>query len=280
MLVNLLPVLIGAPVAHGHAGVLLDAVDAVEVSGESAYDIELSVGLVLLDGEEGRWVCHEAVTNEVAVQSPRYARSPSGRRISMLRDPLQARDGASVWWSEDGCEWTAATGMAGLGALSGAFDPTDASHALVIARDDAGATVLMRSTDGGASFEAVPELAGAVLHDLGVRFGSDGRAWVGATTDASRLWVFDGSWSSVDLPEATVDPVWVPAIDPGNPDSLLVVIDPIGLDRILRFDGADWSAVALEGEVVDAAAEGDDFWLILNGDRLAHTGGQPATRSW
>ena len=134
--------------ASAHVGDVVGGIDMVV--GPDGAEIEASYGLVVPDGDDWRWICHEVVTEPGVVRSPRYARSPDGGWLAWLPDPALGRDGETLFRSTDGCDWPA---VQGLGTVSQAvFDPADGRTALATSATPGARNAIFESTDGGLTF--------------------------------------------------------------------------------------------------------------------------------
>ncbi len=264
-----------------HAGATIEGVDVL-LPADGEVMLETSVGLFIdPDGDAAgfEWICHEAVTSPDAVLLPRYVISADGVMMARMSDLSQSREPEqSVYRSEDGCSWTAPTGLTGrrIGGL--AFHPTDGSVVVVTSRNGDGADGIWRSVDGGLSFTAVSvEVGEATLGP--VRFGAG--VWTTARLE-------DGTTSVLHSDDAgltwSVHPMVVPA-DPDEPlrrtEVQVLVADPVVADRAwLQLDnfvgdtihrtvdgGASTSEVyAATTYITDAAlAEDGALWVASGG---------------
>lgn len=97
---------------------------------------------------------------------------------------------------------------------------------------------LYRSTDGGATWIAVAQLAGISTHEIA--FASDGTAHI-ATQDS--VWVSsdDGqTWTQRDLGIGLNDEAFAVAVDPGNPDTVWVgITDALGSQAVNLMRSTD-----------------------------------------
>ena len=138
--------------AQAHVGAPIDAIDVHPV-GDTGRALEASVGLVWTEaGDDWRWVCHEAITTPDAVITPRYA--VAGRRwLATVPRLEQSRTEAdAVYWTDDGCTWTPAEGLAGHEVPAIALDAAGSVALAVTGDPDAPTNAILRSTDGGRTF--------------------------------------------------------------------------------------------------------------------------------
>jgi photosystem II stability/assembly factor-like uncharacterized protein len=235
--------------ASAHVGDLLLTVDIATVPDDPIIDVEMSVGLLLWDGQTADWVCHEAVTHPDARVSPGYARSTDNVRLAWLFDAADGLDGATLHRSEDGCDWTPVTAVLG-GINFATYNPADAQQAFVLGTDG-----LLESADGGQTFVAATPTGWSSPLDGWAWAGTTGSAYLGGadeggltgqiahTPDAGQTWtVVDIDLPPDLLPPIRVRPKWA---DPDNPDVALVAVQQAGTDTLLRTDdgGATWIEV-------------------------------------
>ncbi len=248
-------------VAAAHVGQPVGGIDLADAPG--GIEIEATWGLLVPDGAGWAWVCHEAVTTAGAQRSPRYARG--GRdRLAWLPDPLQGRDGFTLFHSPDGCAWDAVAGSDRRVVRDAAYDPAAPSVAWVAAGDEA-----WRSLDGGATFEVAFRAPGRTLRSVRA---APGGAVAGATDDAGAqafLLRFDGAAvTEVALPggEAPID-VRIAGTDG---DETLVVVDPFGADHLVQVGPAGVTPrFASPSQITDVAWEGATTWVVEDGARLS-----------
>lgn len=267
-------------------GAPVDAIDVVEV-GEGGRALEASIGLIWTEsGDEWRWVCHEAITSPDAVLAPRYA--VAGRHwVGVVSRLEQTRTGTdAVYWTDDGCAWTVAEGLAGHEIEAVAMDGAG-ELVLAVSRDrEAASNAIYRSTDGGRSFAPVFEVEDQELTSVVLATGSAQTAVVGGVDTAGQGWLhWSGdrglSWSSAAVTEGEVVAM---ALHPDDPAVGYAVIDGVGEETLLRTDdggatvevvldpgspisdvevdasGEAWAAVA--GSAFLRAADGRSFSLV------------------
>jgi hypothetical protein len=265
---------LAAPLPAGaHVGAPLDAVDLHPQPGGGLV-LQASVGLVhTSDGEDWRWICHEAVTTPEAVILPRYA--VAGRRwLVTVPELAQARDGQhAVWWTDDGCTWAPSGGLTGQEVPAIAIS-ADGAVALA-ATTGPEAPGLHRSTDGGASFGVALQPGGPVTSAW---ISPDGaHAWATADLgDAGHLLLHsaDGglSWTARPADPALAPPgigLRVLAGHPSDAAQAWLVVDDVGPDRLLHATGSGAAlrlALSPDGAITDAEVRGDgEVWLAFAG---------------
>lgn len=262
-----------ASVASGHVGDVVAGIDA-EME-EPAISIEASYGLLVGQPDGFAWICHEAVTTPEATRSPDYLRLELEEGLawlSVLSDPAQARDGATLWRSDDGCSWQVPQGTEGLVIYQAAAraEPTSGLEVLLAAGPDG----LLRSIDGGRTF--TPHLAAPDRHFRSVM--GDGQGWWATATDPAgdRLFVWtdggQGQWVEHEIgrPASTQPPIdfRLLAVDGTN---AWVVVDPLGYDVLLALSASGASSRALEtgspGNFTDLAVSPQDgrLWFVRDG---------------
>jgi len=257
--------------AHAHVGAPVDAVDvhAVDHDGRA---LEASIGLFWTeDGEDWRWVCHEAVTTDTAIITPRYA--IAGRRwlvsVSRLEETRTLQD--AVYWTDDGCTWTVSDGLTGREVPEVAID--DVGTIALAVTDDEGtaANHIFRSTDGGQTFAAVLEvpdqqLTSVVLgpNALGTAMvgglDTDGNGWLHWSTDHGETW---------DSHLVAVGEVVAMAVHPTNANVGFAVIDGVGVETLLRTEDAGASVEVVldpDGAITDVEVEASGgTWVSFSG---------------
>src|SRR5690606_10862043 len=138
----------------------------------------------------------------------------------------------------DPATWTS-IGPGGGDVADVAASPTAAG--VVLAGTAPGGTWggnLYRSTDGGATWAGVPQLAGISTHEIA--FANDGTVYI-ATQDS----VWDSSddgltWTQRDLGIGVNDEAFAIAVDPGNPDTLWAgITDALGTQAVNLMRSTD-----------------------------------------
>ena len=263
-----------APISAGaHVGAPLDAVDLHPQPGGGLV-LQASVGLIhSADGDDWRWVCHEAVTMPEAVILPRYA--VAGRRwLVTVPELAQARGGQdAVWWTEDGCTWTAAAGLTGQEVPAIAIS-ADGALALA-ATAGPGAPGVSRSTDGGATFTAAVAPGGPVRS---VWLSPDGQiAWAAADLGDGGHVVLQSADGGATWTAHPADPALAPAGvglrvlagHPTDPAEAWLVVDDVGPDRLLHATAGGAAlrlALSPDGALTDAEQRDDgELWLAFSG---------------
>lgn len=268
--------------APAHVGAPIDAID-VHAIGETGRVVEASVGLTLRD-EDGawQWVCHEAITTPDAVIAPRYAVSER-HWVGTVPALAQSRDGATaVYWTDDGCAWTGATGVSGHEVPEVALS-ADGAVALAVTADladpEAGTAAdnaVLRSTDGGRSFTPVLTVPGQRLTSVVMATGSAGTALVGGIDNAGQGWLHwsadaGASWTS--HPAAPGELVAM-ALHPDDAAVGYAVVDGVGVETLLRTDDAGASVTVVldpEGPISDVAVEpGGGAWVAFSGNAFLY----------
>ena len=141
--------------ARAHADALPLALDVL-TGAPDALTVEATFGLlVLTDGGDWRWLCHETIARPQGILIPRYVRNGDGVLLATLgvRDGGQVKS-ESLYRSADDCDWGPAGGTTGRLIADVAFDPADDSLALAVSGGlgDGVTNSILRSTDAGATF--------------------------------------------------------------------------------------------------------------------------------
>jgi hypothetical protein len=273
----LLPILLACAspsLALAHATQLADGLD-VQVWGDRAL-IETTVGLLVADApglapEGWRWICHEALSASDSAAIPRYELVPGGilGAIFTLGEDAWV-PGASVYRTEDGCTWTAPEGL--QDRLVGDLSVRDDGAVLAVTASLSSPNAALLSTDGGASFAAT-SLQGDARVLNSVRWGADGRAWIGAAQlSPYEAWLLttddDGeTWTERLLPTGPeAETPFVVAAHPLDPDRLWLRMDGFTEDRLLATEdgGESWAvALVVEGDILDVTLLPDGAPLVV-----------------
>jgi hypothetical protein len=258
--------------AGAHVGAPVDAVDVHQVETVGRV-IEGSVGLAwTADGEDWRWVCHEAITTPDAVVLPRYA--VAGRRwLATVPRLSEARtENDAVYWTDDGCSWSVASGLAGHEVPAIDLDPSGTLALAVTADEATGENAIWRSTDGGQSFEEVMSLRGHLFTSVLFADGATGTAAAGSV-DAAGLgwahWSTDAgvSWQSRQVIDGELVMM---ALHPAEARTGYFVVDGLGVETLYRTDDGGASAELLldpEGFISDVeVGVSGELWVAFGGN--------------
>jgi hypothetical protein len=274
--------------AWSHAGAIVDAIDVIHPRDSSALSLETSVGYLRQQEDDSFvWNCHEAVTKDDALITPRYAENGDDVALVTIGDILQARQpDQSLYRSEDGCNWTVPTGLTNQQIAAVAFDPNDASIALAVTANLAGPNSLFRSTDAGLTWtQTTLQVESRIFRTVLFSPGTDGSVWMSAVQyDTEEAWIYhsnDGglSWTenAIDVRSADGLDVFVDILiaDKSDPNTAWVVMGPFLDDQLLLTNdgGETFSEVyALDGDIIDGA-QGDDgsLWLVTTGNKVIHS---------
>jgi hypothetical protein len=257
----------------------MDGID-LQVFGSGLVSVESSVGLIWAEDEETlSWTCHEAITAEEAIITPRYDVSEDGVLLGLVPDLAQAReDDRALYRSTDGCNWSAVDGLDGLTLADAVFDPADSDHVLVSTANPGEPVTngIWRSRDGGVSFAPVLLTEDRVFRT--VQFSPGGLAWAAAVwTAADAAWVYtspDGeTWTEHEVPlrdlGGMIQLLDVVATSPTEPQTAWLVAGPYGNDALLRTtDGGESFEQIFEvsGDILDAAVDASGaVWLAVSG---------------
>lgn len=271
--------------AHAHVGDLIIAID-LERGASPAIDVEVSVGLTFWEGDTAQWVCHEAITAPKVMRSPLYTRSGEDVRLGWLPDPLEGRDGGTLFRSADGCDWARVTEIS-AGVKLAAFTPHTAQQAWALTVDGQ----LWHSTDGAQSFaETTP--VGWTSHTDGIAFGADSTVYLSGanssylTGQVGRSDDGGATWTLFDVPiEAGLQPpvelrvLWV---DPNDAQTALLSVDQIGADTLYRTTdgGATWTEVYEAAITVVSVEQAPDGTLYGVGGSIELIRSVDAGQSW
>ena len=262
--------------AAAHVGAPIDSVDVHPVATDGRV-LEASIGLGwTADGEDWRWVCHEAITTTDAVILPRYA--VAGRRwVANVPRLEQARTQSdAIYWTDDGCSWTAATGMTGHEVPALDLDPSGTIALAVTADEDSDANGIWRSVDGGMAFEPVLSMAGHRFTSVRLSRGAtevaaagsidaSGQGWMHWSSDAGR------TWESRSVIEGEVV---VMALHPTHSEVGYFVIDGVGVETLYRTADAGRTVEELlppENYISDVeVGPAGDLWVAFGGTAFLH----------
>ncbi len=265
--------------AFGHVGAPVDAID-VDTVGTNGRALEASIGLIWSEaGTDWRWVCHEAITSPDAVVVPHYAFA--GRRwLATVPRLNETPDGAeAVRWTDDGCTWTVSTGLTGHEIPEVALAPAG-DIALAITGDELSETVdanaILRSTDGGASFDAVLTVPGMRFTSVVIAEGTAQTAVVGGLASDGQGWVYwsrdtGATWTGAAVIEGEVRAM---ALHPTDPDVGYAVLDGVGVETLLRLtDGGATATIVSDpdGQISDVeVAEDGGVWMAFAGQAFLY----------
>ncbi len=264
-----------ASLARAHVGATITGVD-VELGAQGVM-LEANFGLVLPDTDgDWRWTCHETVTAEGVILTPRYARGPDGTLLVTITAMQGVEAEHSLYRSQDGgCSW------ANAGLADTLVSTLDWSGDLPLigtaSLEDGADNDVLRSLDGGLSW------APADLH-LGGRLvlsilGQGQLAWATvADPDTQQGWLYsstDGgeTWTPTDLTlpldGQALQRLIVVA---GDVDQSWLLVSTYGQDHVLRVTATGQDVVyTVEGDLIDGArTESGQIWVV-EGSRAVHT---------
>ncbi len=275
--------------ARAHVDALMEGVDVVVPVGGGEVAVEASFGL-LWPGSDGawQWTCHEAITAEGALITPRYARAGDGAWLAVVPTLDQVREsGEAVYRSEAGCDWEPVDGLSGVSVSALAVDPVGGQLALAgsASLTDGAVNQLYRSVDGGKSWVAT-DLGGSERRFRSLRFatGDSGAVWASSVWyGGSVAWVhrsLDGglTWATHTVAVDATDPLGVSVdvvgVHPTDPDLAWFVRGSYGADEVLRTtDGGSTTEVvfAADGDVLDGGVDADGgVWVVVSGVEVWH----------
>jgi hypothetical protein len=267
------------PTILAHSGDRLDGIDVHEVDGAGTA-VEASFGLVWqAEGDVPRWHCHEALTQEGAAITPRYALSSDGVMLGLISSLEQAREpDQALYRSTDGCTWNPVLGLEGRDLSRLAFSPIEASRVFVSSNGSDGDSLsgVFASVDGGQSFEAALLVESRAFGSVEVSV--HGVVWASASVSSTeQAWLYtspDGiSWSEHEVPlrdlGGMIQTLDVVASHPTDPLSAWLVAGPFGNDVLLRtYDGGESfeQLFQVDGDILDASVDTDGgVWLAVSG---------------
>jgi len=235
------------PPAHAHAGADITAVDV-----ERQDLIETGFGVLLDRDDRWQWICHEAVTTDDAIITPRYTISPDDVMLVAVPDLEQARElGHAVYRSVDGCSWDPVQGLDDQAVSNVLFLDADVALASTAELRDGRTGGLFRSHDGGQSFSVVEPVEQGRLF---LRFAASDQA------------------------------VWTASFVPDEPDRAQAHVSTDGGQTWTThdLDLSAWTETQTTLSVQPLAAHGpDQAWIaasVLTGHVLLHT--TDAGQSW
>ena len=267
---------LSSSLAVAHVGAPVDAVDVHAVDADARV-LEASIGLGwTADGEDWRWVCHEAITTPEAVILPRYA--VAGRRwlATVPRLEQSRTEDDAVYWTDDGCTWTASMGLSGHEVPAIDLDVAGLLALAVTADASASANGIWRSADGGTTFDLILSVDGhqftSVLFsngDSGVAvagsYDNEGRGWLHWSADAGLTWE---SRSVVD------GEVVVMAVHPSDAELGYFVVDGVGVETLYRTGDAGRTVeelLAPDNYISDVEVHASGaIWVAVGGTAFLH----------
>lgn len=262
--------------AWAHIGATITGVDVEPGVDGPHMLVEANFGLLwAADGARYEWTCHETVTAEGVVLTPRYARGADGTLLVTIT-AMQGRDAQhSLYRSVDGgCNWT----TAGLpDQLVSALDWSGPVPVLGTANLDADNDVYV-SNDSGETW-----VAGGL--DLGSRvvlsvLADDTRAWATvADVDTEQVWLArsvdtGASWSltQVDLSPWASGGLQRAIVIAHQDDAVWMVAGFLDHDVLLHIDGDQVTAVLqVDGDLIDGARTSEGVFAVVEGSRQIHT---------
>jgi hypothetical protein len=262
------------PLAYAHVGATITGVD-VEANARGLM-VEANFGLVVPD-EQGdwRWTCHETVTAEGVILTPRYARGPDGTLLVTITAMQGIEADHSLYRSADGgCSWSSA-GLPGV--LVSTLDWSSELPLLGTGALDEGAdNDLYRSLDGGLTW--VP--AGLELGErLTLSILGDGDlAWATvADPDTDQGWLYSSAdrgetWTSMEL-ELPLDGQALQRliVVAGEPEQVWLLVSTLGQDHVLRVTPSSQDVVhTAEGDLIDGARTSDGELWVVEGSRAVY----------
>jgi hypothetical protein len=262
--------------AWAHIGATITGVDVEPGVDGPHMLVEANFGLLwAADGQRYEWTCHETVTAEGVVLTPRYARGADGTLLVTIT-AMQGRDAQHSLYrsADDGCNWTTA-GMPDQ--LVSALDWSGPVPVLGTANLDADNDVYV-SHDSGESWVAVGLDLGhrvvlaAVADDTRawatVADVESEQVWLARSVDTGETWTLDeldlSPWASGRLQRAIViahhdDVVWM-------------VAGFLDHDVVLRIDGDEVESVLqVDGDLIDGARTSEGVFAVVEGSRQIHT---------
>jgi len=269
--------------AWAHSDGLLLGIDLILLESEGIA-VESNFGLLWApNGADYTWLCHEAITSEDAVITPRYAYSEEGVLLGLVPAVSQARDaGVALYRTTDGCEWSQVSDLEGHEITDVVFDPSDPQHALVITVDQSRHETIngiFRSSDGGLTFSSVLEREEQLFRS--VEITEEGQSWATSVRhDTNEGWLYtspDGqAWTEHEVPVPETEGVQfdVTLLTASATDAMTawVVVGPFGDDVLLRTtDGGQTfeEIFAVAGDILDGAVDQDGgLWLAVSGREL------------
>ncbi len=223
---------------------------AVALKPGDTTDLGIEANFGFLDAADGvnfTWICHDVLVPSGASTTPAFFRNSDGAFLATVRSlGIANNPNVSIYFSTDGCDWAAASGVDNLEITGMAFDPATPSHALAVSAHGATTPVpngIFVSSDAGHSWTAT-SLVRTQRFFRTVRFApsdpltvyatanwfSPTSAWVysssnGGVTWAEHDWTFTGTGTVL---QSNID---VAAISPTNARVVYVRTD--GADDVL-----------------------------------------------
>ena len=265
-------------VAAAHVGATITGVDVEPHPSGPQVLLEANFGLLWSeDGATFHWTCHETVTAEGAIITPRYARGPDGTLLVTITAMEGRNPEHSLYRSDDGgCTWS----TAGLpGELVSALDWSGSSPLLGTGSVDASAdNDLYRSDDGGQTWLAADLGLGSrvVLSVL----GDEDRAWAtvaDTTTGEGWLLVSEGPdsewmWTSLELDSVSEDPLQRLVLVAAADETVWLIAGFLNQDTLLRVGQGEVQTVyEVDGDLIDGAVTDDGWFWVVEGSRRVHT---------
>ena len=259
--------------AYAHVGATITGVDVEPDPDSDAILLEANFGpLWSDDGATFRWTCHETVTAEGVVLTPRYAVGPEGVWLVTITAMEGIEEAHSLYRSTNGgcsgspgglegvlvsaLDWSGERPLAGAGSL-----------------EDGAANDLFVSDDAGASWEpAGLELGERVVLSV---LGQGDRGWATVAdldSEALSLWRLDETWEEQPLeiaPDGRLQGLSLVAVDG---EVVWLALGGLDGDALLRVEGDSVEPVLeIDGDLVDGARTSEGVFWIVEGSRAVHT---------
>lgn len=274
--------------AHAHANAGVDAIDVVTNGRGALVGLESTVGyLRRLPAGGYDWLCHETVTQPGALITPRYAENADGTMLATVGVLDQAKHPSeSLYWSKDGCEWMAPSGLTGHRVSAVSFDPHEPSAVVAVTATTGKTNGIHLSADAGRTWAEVVTLEPgwsftSVVHAT----GRDMPIWAVSietgSAEAALHRSFDGgaSWTrtpiTVDSSIEEAGTVRVLIADQTDSETAWLVAGPFLENSLLRTrDAGDTYTVVYRAmaEIIDGTQDADDgIWLVASGNKILHS---------
>ena len=269
--------LLSAHPAHAHADDLLEGIDVLIAS--PALAAEMSFGLLWADdGAQFSWLCHEAITTDDALITPRYAISGDGTLLAAVPALDQAREtDQPVYRSVDGCDWDPVAGLDAETIPVLIADPHNPAGLLAATANTDTPNDLFRSSDDGLTWESLGiNVEGRLFSSADV--GPEGTYWAtAANEEGTEAWVYHSTdhgktWqeNAIAIPQSeypySLDLIATSAEDPMT---AWMVRGPFGDDVVLKTSDGGTSTVEVFSDGVDiidgASDEDGGVWLAAAG---------------